>query len=234
MMPLSLPQRTVSNQTPLEASKWLKIQLLVDADEMKDLLHELGDDFEIFLTSGVMDSSEGLLSREDFLKTYRSYVSDLIAGKLPDESLYRSCFSSVFTKDREALYALPVGENQHLIRVQKPVLQLQLHRMAYSPEDGNFHTMVFGKDSIAWGIQFSYPQLYRDHETKQVEKVVASSDFPNTFLFRSLQQWVRKATIPTPFMIQDRLTNVPVRLGKNCLSWINKHPNLIQKGIKVA
>ncbi len=227
-----LEKRTVENQLPLEASKWLKIQVLIDADEMRHLLVSLGN-FSIFLTSGVSPEGKETLSHEEFLKVYSHYVEQLQSEQVPDETSFRREFSSVFTLTPEALYALPVGTNQNLIRVSKPCVQLQNHRMHYSREEGKFHTMVFGLDSIYWGIQFSYPQLYRNPESKQVEKVADSSLFPNTLLFRKLQQWVRQNTIPTPFLIQGEQVNVPIRLGKKCLSWVNCHPQLQQKGLQV-
>lgn len=227
-----LPIRTLNDQTPLEASKWLKIQLLVDADEMRDLLASLGE-FYIYSPSGVSPRGQGEMAHHAFLDKYTDYVHQLQKGQIPDESKYRAAFSSVFTSYPEALYALPVGEHQQVIRVQKPVVQLQMHRMNYSPLDNKFHTMVFGSDSISWGIQFSYPQLYRDPESKKVEPVHDNEQFPNTKLFKQIQKWIRQATTPTPFIIGDERMNVPVRLGKNCRSWINHHPQLVTKGLKV-
>lgn len=229
---MTLPIRSMNDQTPLEASKWLKIQLLVDADEMRDLITNLGD-FFIFSPSGVTPRGQGEIAHHYFLDKYVDYIHQLQKGQIPDEAKYRSAFSSVFTNYPEALYALPVGENQQVIRVQKPVVQLQLHRMNYSPLDQKFHTMVFGSDSISWGLQFSYPQLYRDPESKKVEPVQDNESFPNTKLWKQFQRWVRSSTIPTPFIVGEEKVNVPVRLGKKCLSWINHHPHLVIKGIKV-
>lgn len=227
-----LPIRSLSDQTPLEASKWLKIQLLVDPDEMRELLFSLGE-FFIYSPSGISPRGQGEMAHHAFLDKYADYVHELQKGHIPDEAKYRSAFSSVFTTFPEALYALPVGDHQQVIRIQKPVVQLQMHRMSYSPLDNKFHTMVFGTDSISWGLQFSYPQLYRDPESKKVEQVHDNENFPNTKLFKRIQKWVRQATIPTPFIIGDEKMNIPVRLGKKTRSWINHHPQLVNKGLKV-
>jgi len=60
-----------------------------------------------------------------------------------------------------------------------------------------------------------------------------SSEFPNTALYRSVQRWMRAHTIPTPFHVNGKKINVPMRLGKKCLPWISEHCQLKEKGIKV-
>jgi hypothetical protein len=57
--------------------------------------------------------------------------------------------------------------------------------------------------------------------------------FPNTTLFKRLQQWVRSHTIATPFEVEGKKINVPIRIGKRCLNWIHVHPQLRAKGIRV-
>ena len=150
-----------------------------------------------------------------------------------DEVLYRQTFSSVFTVSSDSVYALPVGTDRRLIRVSRPVIQLQSHALDYSPHDEKFRAMVFGIDSVLWGIQFSYPQLFLDSRTKEAKAVVENGEFPNTRFFHTLQRWIRHHTIPTPFFVEGKRINVPIRLGKECLSWINNHPQLIKKNIKV-
>lgn len=224
-----LRMRDVSS--PLQVSKWLKLPILIDVDEMENLLDSLGD-FWIFLVSGVTAKERGDLSKKEFLNSYASYILSLKNHTLSEDPRIRSYFSSVWTVSTDSLYAIPVGDDQQLIKVDKPVIQLQLHRFDYSPIDGKFRSMVFGKDSITWGIQFSYPQLYQD-EQMQIIQVREGEGFPNTYLFKCLQKWVRVHTVATPFEVNHKRVNVPIRLGKNCFSWINNHPQLKDKGIKV-
>lgn len=219
-------------EAPLQTSKWLKTQVILDENEMRDLCNSLGG-FYFFLCGSVCDQGEGELNKENFLKHYRDYITALQHGNLPDQASYRQWFSPVMTTTTEVLYAIPIGENKQLIRVAKPVVQLQAHHMGYSEIDGKFRPMVFGSDSIPWGIQFSYPQLFQDDATKEVMQVRHSPEFPNSPLFQSLQKWMRIHTIPTPFMVNGEAMNVPMRIGKACLPWINKHPQLQAKGIAV-
>lgn len=215
----------------LQASKWLKIPVLLDVNEMASLLTSLGD-FWIFAIGGIVPIGSGCLSQEEFLIMYQKYIQTLKAGEKPENPEFKRFFSTVFTRSLEALYTVPLPHHQQLIKIDKPVVQLQMHQFDYSPIDEKFRSMVLGFDSISWGIQFSYPQLYQDEEM-HIKQVRDEDEFPNTLLFRSLQQWIRRHTIATPFLVNDKLMNVPIRLGKKCLEWINQHPQLQEKGLQI-
>ena len=221
-----------SIEPPMEASKWLKVQLLAEPAELSALFEAI-QPLEIFLAGTIVPSGQGLVTHAEFLKIYSDYIAALKQGQLPDESSFKSYFSGVLTRTREALFAIPVSGNRQLIRIARPVIQMQAHAMDYSAHDDKFRPMVFGLDSITWGVQFSYPQLFMDGRTKEAFAVVQSDEFPNTQLFHQLQRWMRQHTIPTPFLVGDKRINVPMRLGKNCLSWINSHPQLAPKNLKV-
>lgn len=218
--------------SPMQASKWLKCPVLIDEHEMRQFISDLGD-FWIILASGVISRESGSLSKEEFINYYAEYVNSLKEERIPTENQFRTIFSSVWTVSTDCVYAVHVGDQQQLIKVTKPVIQLQPHRFHYSFDDGKFRSMVFGIDSISWGIQFSYPQIYQD-SSLQVQQVKEIPDFPNTALFKKIQRWMRQHTIATPFLVDGKRTNVPIRLGKECLSWINKHPQLVSKGLKVV
>lgn len=212
----------------MQASKWLEIQVLMSAEEMEALFTHLQSALgllRIYLTGIVTSAGRGEVDLQDFLETHRFYISALKESKVPEESKYRTLFSSVLSLSPEMLTILNVGQDRQLLRLVRPVVQMQAHSMGYSEQDGKFYSMVFGPDSIAWGIQFSYPQIFLDPDTKEVMKVVESPEFPNTALFRQIQRWVRYNTIPTPMQTPGGSVNLPVRLGKACLSWINHHPH---------
>lgn len=228
--PLRLSQ--LNAEPPMQVSKWLQVQALLDAEEMRALFEELGD-FGIYLAGMLTSAGEGIVSKQQFLQVYGAYSDALKNGQLPDEALYRSLFSSVFSVSSELLYVVPMAGRKQLIRLSRPVIQLQGHSMGYSVHDGKFRPMVFGLDSILWGVQFSYPQLFQEERTKEVMQVNESDFFPNTRLFHSLQKWVRHNTLPTPFLVGESKINVPMRLGKKCMPWINNHPQLVLKNLKV-
>jgi hypothetical protein len=220
-------------ELPLQASKWLDLQLLIDADEMKSLFSSLGE-FKIFRVGAVCSSNEGEILKSTFLEKYAHYIECLKQGIIPEEKEYRPYFSSIFTLADDHVFQIAVGNDRRILRVEKPVLQLQVNQIAYSPVDGKFRGMVFGKESVLWGIHFSYPQLFQDAVTKEVFSVVNGPQFPNTALYRELQLWTRQNTLPTPFQVGEQRVNVPIRLGKNCFTWINSHPQLANSDIRVV
>jgi hypothetical protein len=72
-----------------------------------------------------------------------------------------------------------------------------------------------------------------DPITKNVEKVLGDSRFPNNQLYNSIRQWMRDHTVPTPFVVEGQRINVPMRIGCKCFPWINAHPQLMALGIQV-
>lgn len=229
-LPPKIPLRAALNSS-FQASKWQTCSLLLDSDEMEELLNDLGN-FEIVQISGVIPTGHEIIKRADFLEVYGLYIEALKRGEISSDTRIRPYFSSVLTLDLNALYAVKINEGHSLVKIQKPVIQLQTHRFDYSFADGKFRSMVMGFDSIYWGVQFSYPHLYQDDKL-QVFTVREGAQFPNTSLFKKLQAWVRTYTIATPIEVQGKKINVPIRLGKKCLSWINQHPQLKAKGLKV-
>lgn len=202
----------------MEASKWLDLQLLISATEMQQLFHEVAP-FQIYLTGRVLPQPQ--ISPEEFLEAYAHYCQAIIEGEDPQAS---PLFSCIWTLSSDVLKVIKVDESRQLVQLQRPAVQLQPHAMAYSQYDGKFHSMSYGKGSILWGLQFSYPQLFLEPETGDIRKV--DSEFPNTLLFRKIQRWVRAETIPTPMQTPTGFINLSVRLGKQCLSWINQHSQL--------
>jgi hypothetical protein len=214
----------------LQASKSLKIQVLLDVCEMQALFAHLGE-FYIAIVSEPVSIEQAFVSKQEFLENYRVYVTALQRGELPEESSLRRYFSGALTRTTDALYAFRVGEERYLIKPIQPLIQMQVHHFFYSTVDGKFHPLVLGKESVTWGIQFSYPQIAQDPQSGEIRKVDQS--FLNTSLFTDLSRWMRNATRPTPFLVGDRRSNEPIRLGKDCFSWIGKHPQLQAKGIAI-
>lgn len=214
----------------LQASKWLTCQMLLESGEMRSLLSTLGE-FHIALVGAINPKGSSILTHETFLETYRSYVENLKQGHDTLTERQRKHFSSIFTLSLDDLYTMPIQSDRELLKVIKPVIQLQYHQIGYSTEEMKFRPMVLGSECLSWGLQFAYPQLVQDADSEEIRK---GNDYPNSALYHTLQRWMRKETIPTPFIVQEKKINVPMRLGKQCLPWINTHPGLQKKGIHVA
>ncbi|HSW86216.1 MAG TPA: hypothetical protein VLG49_01815 [Rhabdochlamydiaceae bacterium] len=229
----SLRQSHPDHEGVLRVSKCLKHQILIDEREIESLFSQLENPL-IYVVSEPVTLDGASISKEHFLQKWSHYIEALRNGTLPEEQELRRYFSTIFTKTSDILYAMKVGPEKYLIKPLKPVIQLQLHHFFYSTVDTKFHPMVLGKDSVTWGIQFSYPQIYQHPKRHDFSKVVDSPDFPNTSLFSRLAKWIRAHTVPTPFTVNGKRTNVPIRIGKNCLSWIHLHPQLVQKGLEIC
>ncbi len=228
--PPPLEKAEVNALPPLQASKWLDHAMLLDAQEMVELIEALGT-FYMYSVSGVTEQGQEGISQEVFLNAYKEYVTALKTGILPDESRYRQLLSSAWTLFPDHLRVIDVGGGRQLVRAIKPVVQVQLHRLDYSSHEGKFRSMTFGADQILWGVQFSFPQMYKDFATDEI--IQSASLLPNYPLFSRLQRWVREHTVPTPFLVEERLINVSMRLGKRCFSWISHHPQLVAKNIGI-
>ena len=201
----------------MHASKYIKLPVLLDASEMEALFEALGS-FLIYEVGKVSADIE--VSKEAFLQSYSAYCEKLKRG---EEAVFQA--SHVLTVDTKCLEIREVRE-RFLARPILPIVQLQPAAVRYSKADASFQTQVYGKESISWGIQFSYPFLFQDPQIHAIEKVTVCERFPNTALFQNLQRWIRHNTKATPFVVEGKVTNVPVRLGKTCFEWINHHPNL--------
>jgi hypothetical protein len=92
--------------------------------------------------------------------------------------------------------------------------------------------MVFGPESVSWGIQFSYPQIFESDEGTVMWG--RGDDSPNVPLYKELTRWLRNATVPTAFMWCGEKVVTPLRLGKELLPWIHDHPELRRKQIEVV
>lgn len=233
MQPFDLRISTVQEEGKLQVSKWIKVQALLDPSEMENLLTVL-DPFSIFIVSEAVEIEKGWVEKSCFLTHYQHYVETVKKGQLPLEAPLRKYFSSIFTVTKELLYAMKLPNEKVLIKPVRPVIQLQLHHFFASRVDGKFYPMVLSDESITWGIQFSYPQLFQDPKSLEIMKVSSTPEFPNTALFLKLVKWMRGNTVPTPLIFQNKRTNVPIRLGKRCFDWIEKHPGLSLREIKVG
>jgi hypothetical protein len=215
----------------IEMNKWLRIQVLLDTEEMAQLFSEFSD-LQIYYSGSLVPCGKEKLENELFLQAHKAYIDALKTGNIPNPELYRREFSTVWTAESSALLAVDIAEERSIVRQIKPVIQVQHHTFDYSLLDGKFRSMVHGSETIFWGIQLSYPQIYQDIETEDVI-VLNDGTVPNTSLFRGIQRWLRRESIPTPFSVKGEKQNVSFRIGKKCLPWIQSHPQLHTKNLVV-
>ncbi len=214
------------------ASKWFHFDLLVEVEELESLFASFGD-FYMFSTLGVAAPGAHLLEKKAFLEAYGRYLDELKQGKVVVDGDYRFFFTACLTKTLNAIRAIDIGNNKEIITPYEPVLQMQMHRFSFSYSEMKFHSMAFGDKCISWGLRLSYPQLYQYPETRKVEDALDEERFVNAKLYSSIRPWLRAHTIPTPFVIDGKRVNDPMRLGKKCLPWIQHHAEMQIRGLNI-
>jgi hypothetical protein len=208
-----------------QAAKWLKIQALVEPEELAVLFNEL---FEIYPLSGAFPFDSFPMKKELFLSAFSSWVERLKEGIVPSDDDLRAFNATAWASSPSAIWLHEIPGKKYLAKPCEPFLQCQVHQMGYSSIDGVFRPMILSRDSIFWGLQFSFPQIYQHPKTGEFFDV---EDFT---LFQSVRKWSREHTLPTPMFVDGKRINLPIRLGKRCFPWINGHPQLKAKGISVV
>lgn len=210
-------------------SKWLKSQVLLDISEMEDLFSHLSFP-GLYNVSEIKPLDHLQVSMDDFLSSYITYIEQLKSGQVPSNSKQ---FSSALSVDEEALYAQEISPNKFMAKPVKPLIQLQQHRFFFSKTAGNIQPMVMSAESIHWGIQFSYPQIFHDGIQGTFTKVTDEAQFPNTTIFKKFLKWSRDHTSPTTFVHENKVIATSLRLGKKCFEWIDRHAQLNSQGLQV-
>lgn len=216
------------------ASKWIHLDLLVDKESFEGLLDSFGVPLYLFSTLGVGKKGSHEVSKEAFLDAWQRYIACIQEGRLPQEADFRFLFTLALTCDLGALRSVVIDAAREVIIPYLPLMQMQIHRFSFSKLDKKFHSMAFGEKSIFWGVRLSYPQLFQHPDTRQVEDALDETKFPNAALFSRLKSWMRQNSQPTPFVVDGKRENVPMRIGKSCFSWINRHPGLLDAGLSVG
>ena len=224
---MSLRISTLQKEGVYQGSKFLKHYILCEREDLKLLFDELKP-FSMYPLTNLSDGSE--IDQEAFLKSYESWIEKLKTGKTPEDQELKKMLACVITRDTNALWKQKIPGKRYLIKMRAPCVQVQAHTFTYSDLDGAFRPMTMGKNQIFWGLCFSFPQIYQKPKTMQLSEV---EEGLNSELFQTIKLWVRNTSRATPFIVNGKKTNAPIRLGKSCFSWINSHPELKRQNIAV-
>lgn len=224
---MTLRVSTLEKEGVYQGSKYLKYQVLCDPEELKRLFERLNPCWIYPLTH--LGKGEEI-EQQRFVQKYGSWIEGLKEGKIPSDADLKTILAAALTAETDSLWKQEVPGGRFMIKMAQPVVQIQAHFFTYSEIDEVFRPMTMGEASIFWGLQFSFPQVYQDPKTMELKEI---EDSANTELFRKIKQWVRDETRATPFVINEKRINVPIRLGKNCFSWIHLHPQLLARKMGV-
>lgn len=186
-------------QNNYRVSKWVYQRCLFSLEEFSQLVDELKPLF--FPNGRIVDGSDLPYTKERLLKAYAGYLEEEPFPPL------------IMTLDPQAIDTKEVKSGKFIVHARLPVIQISEHQFIKG-FDGSLLSMVYGKNSIRWGLQFAYPGLFIDPVTKKVVDVLKEESLPNTHLFKQLQRYLRYNTKPASFIIDGKKINATFRVGK--------------------
>ncbi|MCF7852942.1 MAG: hypothetical protein K9M07_06855 [Simkaniaceae bacterium] len=203
---------------PLQASRFISHYALLDPKTMRALLHELG--CSVYNVSKVLSEQECKDYGPFFLERYTDYINALFKADF-DPKLFRKDLTCALTLDMEAVVIQTLPGQRYLAKPQYPIVQLGIYQFIIG-DNGRILHHVLGKESICFGLEWSYPQLYRDPKTKQ--NLNALKEAPNHVLWKKITTWMRKEThllkikrgdetIPTQLRLDPLLNDQLYRMG---------------------
>ncbi len=208
-----------------QAAKWSKIQALVDATELSQLFLAM-EPFTIYPLSGALPREAFPMQKEAYLSAYENWIDTLKRGEVPTG--FGPFNATMWTRSSESLWLQQLPNNRYIARPREPFLQVQVHHVGYSLVDKVFRPMSLTQDALFWGLQFSFPQVCEDPILGMLDR-----NLPHADLFQVVRKWSRDYTVATPMQVDGKRENLPIRLGKQCFSWVNNHPGLKEKNLAV-
>lgn len=209
----------------MNAAKWIKIPVLFSLNELTELIETVGPS-EFFPLGRVVPIGTRITAAQ-FLQEYSNYLLDLCSDSLPQTRF----FSLLWTKNAQTVEKQVLVGEREIIRPAYPSVQIQAHHFQFDTSTMECRSMLYGTGSIPWGLQFSYPHLFEDPQSLQIQTV--DQRFINTSLFHTIRQFIRNRTQPTPLRVNERKVNIPLRIGKECFAWIQNYPWMRQQGIQI-
>jgi hypothetical protein len=217
-------ESTIEKEGTNAVSMWLSYSFFLSYDEMRDFIDYLSP-FYIIRTDIVLDEKDdGIVNSKEFLEVYKNYISDLSLHQGIDEKRVRKYFHAIWTVSLDIAYNIKLKCGRHILKIFRPALVLQHHKMSYNKESQKFFSMVFGKDLLSFGLNLSYPQLYQDPKDKTLHKVMLEDKFENTLLFNKAKEWIKKHTRPLTVVIDKKKCVQTIRIGKKSLEVLKNHP----------
>jgi hypothetical protein len=224
---LNLEVSSLEQEGIFQASKWLKYFVLCSGSELCKLMQKF-DPLWIYPLAGF--SGGRLVAPSLYVDELERWPKEIIQSKGPDSARLRTFFPAALVDDPSALWLQEVSQG-HLVKIRKPVLQMQIHHFIYSHLTHAIYPMAMGQQAIFWGLLLTYPQVY------QVKGAIYESFQDPRSRTRAwltdLRAWMRRETVLAPLVVptQGPLCHT-LRLGKECLGWIHKHPGLKELQIR--
>ena len=188
-----------------QASKYTSHSMLLDEEELDAMLPH-----GIYMIMGKLLTNPEI-SRSDLLVSMKEGRIDTVGF--------------AFTNDHYDLFE--VKERGCIARPKLPVIEIKQFCFSLN-SNGNFLEGVFGKDSIDFGVTFSYPTLFMDKDKNIIN---TRKYFQESDAFKQIREFKRKHTKPASFYFRGNEIKGSFRIGKKALvlakNKIASNPELI-------
>ncbi len=211
-----------------QASKWWKLQVFFSLDALDFFFQDLGS-FWICPLGKVLQEEEQILEKDQYLQAYKKKVDQYLTHHITPIEEISPC---AFTVLKEDLYLMNLSQNRFLLKIKNPVVQVHPYFFRFSKQNRSFLSNVYAEDSIFWGLQFSFPQIFQD-EDLNLHKVHPQT-FANAALFQKMRRWIRKHTSPISFEFEGEKIVTSMRASPQLFCLLQKYPKLIELGLNIG
>lgn len=213
-------------------SKWISIDFLIDPSEMKNLFESLNP-FVLISPFYEEPNSPHVLTSKTFLEAYSQFIMHSQNGENPNYHELKEFLFVMMMPSIEGVFLKPITSQKNALIFQAPYLEIKPIALSLSQVDHSLRVVPMQKSLVWWGLRCSYPQIVQDSKTLQMT-TISQSEHPLGQLFKKFRIWIRENTRATPFVTDIKKVTHPIRLGKDCLSWIQKHPLLKTTHLRIG
>ena len=169
----------------LQASRFISHSVLLSIEDLDQILTLLG--CQVCNISKVVEKID---YKDELLSSYRDYVADFEKGDvfLPN---YRANLACALTCELSCLNVQNLNDNRLIIRPILPIIQVGLFTFGISSE-GKLLSGALGASTRSYGLQFSFPALFRDPITGKNGN--ALKEGINAPMWKTLTKWIRNET----------------------------------------
>ena len=220
---------TPSLEGSYEAAKWLKWPVLADEKEFGELFRRLAPCDLVPLT-GVVEPDRLLMPSDCFLAEAKRWIERLQQHQAPTMEDLRTVLACALTNDRDAIWLHEVKPERYLVKSKNRSCRSKPIFFPIRSKTKPFIRWCSAKRVSSGASSFPIPKFF----SIPIGNTEKSTRRFRTQFFSEIRQWTRDVTRPASFLVDGKKVNVPMRIGKNCLSWIASHPQLKQHNLVYA
>ncbi|MDN3504413.1 MAG: hypothetical protein P0S95_02420 [Rhabdochlamydiaceae bacterium] len=166
----------------LQASRYLTHSVLLSVNDLAHIIDLLG--CQVCNISKVVENFD---YKNQLLQVYQNYLEDFNLNQVALPK-YRANLSCAFTLDSNCLNTQILSDNRLIIRPTLPIIQVGLFTFAMS-SDGKVLSGSLGDSTRSFGLQFSFPAIFRDPLSGK--NCNGLKDSINAPAWKLLTKWIR-------------------------------------------